>query len=283
MAHKNFWDLLHEKQLSLTKSGIIIAEYLIQHPEEAQFLSISSLARNCNMAEATIYRFCKQLGFEGYNEMKIALAQANAASISASVSYDLDFSTDTAALCENINLSFQSAIASTLSLLSPEAVDQAALLLQRARNVYCMGQGGSLILAHDIWARLSTISNKFHTCGDNHLQVLTASLTSSEDVILFASYSGATRDMMDTLSIARKTGAKIILITHYADAPGTALADVVLLCGALEAPLDGGSIPIKVAELFVAEALILRYSLDNHELVNISRIKTSAAVATKLL
>ena len=85
MAHKNFWDLLHEKQLSLTKSGIIIAEYLIQHPEEAQFLSISSLARNCNMAEATIYRFCKQLGFEGYNEMKIALAQANAAPISASV------------------------------------------------------------------------------------------------------------------------------------------------------------------------------------------------------
>ena len=102
-------------------------------------------------------------------------------------------------------------------------------------------------------------------------------------MILFVSYSGATRDMMDTLSIARNTGAKIILITHYADAPGTALADVVLLCGALEAPLDGGSIPIKVAELFVAEALILRYSLDNRELVNISRIKTSAAVATKLL
>ena len=63
------------------------------------------------------------------------------------------------------------------------------------------------------------------------------------DVILFVSYSGSTHDMMDTLSVAKKTGAKIILITHYPDAPGTALADVVLLCGALETPLDGGSIP----------------------------------------
>ena len=77
MINKNFWDLLAEKQDSLTKSGTIIADYLTKHAEEAQFLSISSLAKACNMAEATIYRFCKQLGFEGYNEMKISLAQAN--------------------------------------------------------------------------------------------------------------------------------------------------------------------------------------------------------------
>ena len=76
MINKNFWDLLAEKQDSLTKSGTIIADYLTKHAEEAQFLSISSLAKACNMAEATIYRFCKQLGFEGYNEMKISLAQA---------------------------------------------------------------------------------------------------------------------------------------------------------------------------------------------------------------
>ena len=66
MINKNFWDLLTEKQDSLTKSGTIIADYLTKHAEEAQFLSISSLAKACNMAEATIYRFCKQLGFEGY-------------------------------------------------------------------------------------------------------------------------------------------------------------------------------------------------------------------------
>lgn len=58
MINKNFWDLLAEKQDSLTKSGTIIADYLTKHAEEAQFLSISSLAKACNMAEATIYRFC---------------------------------------------------------------------------------------------------------------------------------------------------------------------------------------------------------------------------------
>ena len=47
MNNKNFWDLLSEKQDSLTKSGTIIAAYLSKHAEEAQFLSISSLAKAC--------------------------------------------------------------------------------------------------------------------------------------------------------------------------------------------------------------------------------------------
>lgn len=51
MINKNFWDLLTEKQDSLTKSGTIIADYLTKHAEEAQFLSISSLAKACNMAK----------------------------------------------------------------------------------------------------------------------------------------------------------------------------------------------------------------------------------------
>ena len=50
------------------------------------------------------------------------------------------------------------------------------------------------------------------------------------------SYSGATRDLMETLRTAQATGAKIILITHYEDSPGAKLADIVLLCGAQESP-----------------------------------------------
>lgn len=282
MVNKNFWDLLREKQGTLTKSGTIIADYLTRHAEEAQFLSISSLAKECNMAEATIYRFCKQLGFEGYNEMKIALAQANVTPTPFS-SYSLDSAINTPSLCDNVYASFMAAINSTISVLDSDAIDEAALLLQRATSVYCLGQGGSMVLANDIWIRFATISNKFRNCGDSHTQLIAASLMGAGDVILFVSYSGATHDMMQTLTVARKAGAKIILITHYPDAPGAALADVVLVCGWMETPLDCGSIPVKVAALFVAETLVMRYSLDNRELTKIAKDKTSLAMATKLL
>jgi DNA-binding MurR/RpiR family transcriptional regulator len=260
----------------------MVADYLIHHADEAQYLSISSLARECKVAEATVFRFCRALGFEGYHEMRIALAQANATA-SLINQQEPEPGTTTDKLCEHASALFLTAINGTQSALSPDAVDKAVDLLRAARQVFCLGQGGSMLLANDICARFSSLSNKFRTAGDSHLQLLSASLMTPEDVVLFVSYSGATRDMMETLRTAKASGAKIVLLTHYEDSPGAALADVVLLCGAQESPLDSGSIPIKVSVLYVAEVLLLRYMLDDPQQANDAQDRTSEAVAIKLL
>ena len=244
----NFWELLQQHQNDLTKSGHMVADYLVQHAAEAQYLSISSLARECKVAEATVFRFCRALGFEGYHEMRIALAQANATGALVNQRAP-EPDADTATLCEHAGALFMTAINGTQNALSPEAVDKAVALLHSARQVFCLGQGGSMLVANDICARFAGITNKFRKAGESQMKVMAASLMTEEDVVLFVSYSGATRDMIETLRTAKAAGAKIILITHYEDSPGAKLADIVLLCGAQEIPLDSGSIPIKVAVL----------------------------------
>ena len=54
--------------------------------------------------------------------------------------------------------------------------------MQEARQVFCLGQGGSMLLANDICARFASLSTKFRTAGDSHLQLLTASLMNEADV-----------------------------------------------------------------------------------------------------
>jgi len=278
----NFWELLQQHQGDLTRSGRTVAEYLVQHAAEAQYLSISSLARECNVAEATVFRFCRSLGFEGYHEMRIALAQANATGAMVN-QRELDPEASTATLCEHASGLFMTAINGTQNALSPEAVDRAAKMLHEAQQVFCLGQGGSMLLANDLCARFAGISNKFRTAGDSHLQIMAAGLMTEADVVLFISYSGATRDMLETLRAAKTSGAKIILITHYEDSPGAKLADVVLLCGAQENPLDSGSIPIKVAVLYVGEVLLLRYILSDSEAAGEAQERTTEALAVKML
>ena len=278
----NFWELLQQHQNDLTKSGHMVADYLVQHAAEAQYLSISSLARECKVAEATVFRFCRALGFEGYHEMRIALAQANATGVLVNQQAPSP-DADTTTLCEHASALFMTAINGTQNALSTEAVDEAVHLMQEARQVFCLGQGGSMLLANDICARFASLSTKFRTAGDSHLQLLTASLMNEADVVLFVSYSGATRDMMETLRTAKAAGAKIILLTHYEDSPGALLADVVLLCGAQESPLDSGSIPIKAAFLYVGEVLVLRYMLDDPAHSNTAQDLTSEALTVKML
>ena len=278
----NFWELLQQRQGQLTRSGHAVADYLLQHADEAQYLSISSLARECNVAEATVFRFCRALGFDGYHEMRIALAQANATGTMSS-QRELQPGASTETLFEHASARLFTAINGTQNALSAEAVDEAARMLREAKQVFCFGQGGSMLLANDICARFASLSTKFRTSGDSHLQLLTASLMNEADVVLFVSYSGATRDMMETLRTAKAAGAKIILLTHYEDSPGASLANVVLRCGAQESPLDSGSIPIKVAVLYVGEVLLLRYMMDDPETANTAQDRTSEAVAMKLL
>ena len=144
----NFWELLQQHQGDLTKSGRTVAEYLVQHAAEAQYLSISSLARECQVAEATVFRFCRALGFEGYHEMRIALAQANATGVLVNQQEPAP-DADTATLCEHASALFMTAINGTQNALSPQAVDQAVALLHSARQVFCMGQGGSMAAAKE--------------------------------------------------------------------------------------------------------------------------------------
>ena len=153
----NFWELLHQRQDELTKSGRMVADYLIHHADEAQYLSISSLARECKVAEATVFRFCRALGFEGYHEMRIALAQANATA-SLINQQEPEPGTTTDKLCEHASALFITAINGTQSALSPDAVDKAVDLLRAARQVFCLGQGGSMLLANDICARFSSMA-----------------------------------------------------------------------------------------------------------------------------
>ena len=278
----NFWELLQQRQGQLTRSGHAVADYLLQHADEAQYLSISSLARECNVAEATVFRFCRALGFDGYHEMRIALAQANATGTMSS-QRELQPGASTETLFEHASARLFTAINGTQNALSAEAVDEAARMLREAKQVFCFGQGGSMLLANDICARFASLSTKFRTSGDSHLQLLTASLMNEADVVLFVSYSGATRDLMETLRTAKAAGAKIILLTHYEDSPGASLADVVLRCGAQESPLDSGSIPIKVAVLYVGEVLVLRYILDSPEQANAAQELTSEVLTLKML
>ena len=89
------------------------------------------------------------------------------------------------------------------------------------------------------------------------VDAMVATLT-GEDAVLFFSYSGATKDMMETLSVVRQQGAKVVLVTRFPLSPGAALADAVLQCGSNESPLQLGSVPARMAQLFLLDILFNR-------------------------
>ena len=84
-------------------------------------------------------------------------------------------------------------------------------------------------------------------------------------VIILFSYSGATTGGLQILELARQRGIRTILVTRFQKSPAAKLSDVVLRCGSNESPFQFGSVPAKVAQLVVIDAVFQEYCLRNRE------------------
>ena len=65
----------------LSKSEAVVAEYVANNPDEVINLSVSALADRCGVSEPTIIRACRNMGYSGYQALKVALIQGQTATI----------------------------------------------------------------------------------------------------------------------------------------------------------------------------------------------------------
>lgn len=281
------FDHINNCYFRMTKAEKRAADYVMAHRVEPKYMSISELAQECRVAEATISRFCRTLGFKGYNAFKLELARAGAVSSAGEPleerSLEVTEEDDIPALCEKLYAVNAEALRQTLSFVDPEKISQAAELLLQARNVYCMGQGGSLVAAQEAYSLFLTVSPKFHAVADSHLQILNTALMDEKDVVLFFSYSGATKDLLELEQVAAERGAKIILISRFPKSPGAELATVVLKCGSNESPLRSGSVAARMSQLFIIDMLYTEMSRRSCGSFAANREKTVQALTCKLL
>lgn len=256
MPEINAFEKIGNAYYSLTAAEKKVADYVIIHQQESQYMSISELAEACGVAEATISRFARRLNYKGYNAFKLAVAHSTAGrSAGNPLSGQVLAEDGVSDVCQKLFAANVDAMEQTLSLLRPEDVTAAGDLLERADKVLCMGQGGSMVMAQEAAHLFSTAFGKYFAVTDSHMQAIAATQLGPRDVILYFSYSGATRDMVENCLLARERGAKVILVTRFPKSPGAALASVVLQCGANENPLQMGSVAARIAMIFVLDVL----------------------------
>ena len=282
MPEINAFEKISNAYYSLTAAEKKVADYVIIHQQESQYMSISELAEACGVAEATISRFARRLNYKGYNAFKLAVAHSTAGrSAGNPLSGQVLAEDGVSDVCQKLFAANVDAMEQTLSLLRPEDVTAAGDLLERADKVLCMGQGGSMILAMEAAHLFSTCWPRYHAVQCSHLQAITAALLGREDVLLFFSYSGSTRDILDLMRVARERGSRIILITRFPKSPGAALADIVLQCGSDEGPLQMGTVPARISQLFLVDLLFNEVCRQNLPAAMANRERTASALAVK--
>ena len=70
MPFENVFEKINSEYYQLTSAEKKVADYAVIHQQKTQFMSISELAEEAGVAEATISRFCKRLAYKRYSAFK---------------------------------------------------------------------------------------------------------------------------------------------------------------------------------------------------------------------
>ena len=258
---KDIIALMIQEYERFTRSERKIADYVLEHQEETQYVSITDLSAQCGVAVSTVSLFCRKLKLAGFNDFKLELARAAlpARAAFSEPGSEITEGDSAAAVMGKVLSAVQDALNNAYHMLSEQEIIRAADLLRRAGQVVCLGQGNHSVVALAAWAQFSTTSPKFKTIQDSHMQTVVLSTLAEGDAVLYFSYSGATHELLEAVEVIRNRGGKLILVTRYPNSPASAYADAVLLCGPNEQPFQFGSTSALIAQLYVVEALLSEF------------------------
>lgn len=266
---------------SFSKTEKKIADYVLENSDAVIYMSVTELAEKCEVGETTIIRFCRKIGLKGYQEFKLVLAREMVNK--QEIVYDkVTSEDDIETIINKVTESNIQAIKDTAKLLSRDTIEKASEVILGSDKVDVYGVGASGFTAWDTKYKFMRIGIRCEAFTDPHLQCVSAVNLTNKSVAIGISFSGSTKDTVDSLTIAKEAGAFIIAITNYAKSPITKVADLVILTAARETPLRSGALTSKIAQLDAIDILytVVAVKLENKAYAILN--STAEAVLPKL-
>ncbi|MBW3768412.1 MurR/RpiR family transcriptional regulator [Vibrio cholerae] len=247
---KNLMVRLRSNTEPLSKKLRVVADYVLENAHEVQYQTITDLAFNTKTSEATVVRLCRDLGYKGYSDFRMALAVDLSQSANQSQpKMDGD-------ICE---VSAQSAVDSlmdTAKLIDRAALNRICELVHGAEFIGCVGVGASSIVGRYLAYRLVRIGKKAIMYEDTHLAAMSAGQSVVGDAWFAISSSGSTKEVVHAATQAHQRGVPVVSLTNISHSPLSSISDEMLVAARPEGPLTGGAFSSKVGALLLVDVLI---------------------------
>lgn len=269
------WPDLSEKERA-------VAAFLLQDPKTFIAMSISAIAAQCGVSETVIIRLYRKLGYEGFHQFKIDIAQSLASGGYAPLA-EIEAGDGMEAIKQKVFANARQALEEGAA-----AVDSGALLRLRdavlaARRVVLVAFGGSAPVAQDLAHKLLKLGIVAVPLVDSHLQIMAASVLGPGDLLIAISHSGHSRDVVEALQQARRAGAATAAITGIPSSPVARAADVAICTPCRETQYQTDAMNSRYVQLAVVDTLYVSLILARKEEGLAAIRETSLAAARKKL
>lgn len=274
---------IHQRLSALTPTERRIATHVLDDPQSAVDNSITQLAAACGTSVASIARFTQSLGFQGYPEMRLALATELDRRASDRERFqvsetDVSRHDDALTTVRKIAFAEASAIERTAQQIDIDVLERCVAAVREARRIDIYGTASSGLAAHDLEQKLHRAGLVAQARTDLHLALTGAALLDVRDVAIAISHSGRTLEIVQSAQVAARAGATTIAITNNPRSPLARVCELVLVTAVSESTFRSGAMASRIAQLAVLDFVFTRIAQADYDTISDNLQRTFNAV-----
>lgn len=246
-----------------------IADYILAHKSEMIDMTVAELALASGTSDATVSRFCRRCGFNGFHHLKINLAKEIAEERGNSVEVSNDISR------ENLSQSLQNILANkiaeltqTITMMDTEELERILNVIESAKTVQLVAVGNTIPVAMDGSFKFNQLGIAAVSGTIWETQMAFTCNLKEGDAIIIISNSGFSKRLMTLAAVAKENHTPIIAITNNPSSPLGQVCDYHITTATREKLLLGEFCFSRVSATTVIEILYLLLSVskkDSHD------------------
>ena len=226
-----------------------IASYILEHYDQAAFMTAAKMGEALSISESTVVRFAAAIGYEGYPEMQAALAAWVKTKLNAVQKVGAAYrGSSQSEVLTSVLSSDMEKIQDTIDNLDPAAFDTAVDIILEARTVYIAGIRSCAPLAEFLSFYLNMIRGNIVLLKTTSLSEVFEQMLriGDKDAIIGISFPRYSMRTLKAMEFANDRNAKVITITDSVHSPMNlysscnllARSDMVSIVDSLVAPLS---------------------------------------------
>lgn len=203
---------------SLSPAEGRVADVVTAAPAWVLDSPLADVARRAGVSDPTVIRFCRSLGFDGYQTFRLRLAHS-LGSGAAFLHRDVARGDSPADLAAKVFERSAGTLRDVAGQIDPARLEAAIRVLADARRIEFYGLGSSGIVAADARHKFFRLGLQAVSYSDAHVHGMAATMLAPGDAVVAISSTGRTIDLISSAELARAAGADVIAIAP----PGSAL------------------------------------------------------------
>jgi DNA-binding MurR/RpiR family transcriptional regulator len=248
-------DIISVRYSSLSYSEKKVADFVQKKAGELVFLSMQALAKRCKTSDATVIRFCRTLGFLGYQDFKRALVP-ELLSKGSSPHKEIEGLKTSDRIKETFIANLQRQLKATITNSNLVKIRKAASRIVKSSRIIIVGLGGSAGVGYIFCDALGSIGIQSYCLHDRSLIESLVPLLSSMDTVVGISHSGETDETVFALRRAQQNNAFTLGITNFNPSPLSNESDILIHTCVADNLMGSYSCQPRISQLAVLELLL---------------------------